>query len=113
MWHHCRWKNSTPFFISAKLEPLPKAAEHTNADWTSDCSFFSIHANDNQVKEGFRRGEFHLHSEQSQSHRGRQILRLTFAFLSPKVPVEKICKRRRAHGSDQTAKRSSGLPRSV
>src|SRR2546430_7443215 len=35
---------------------------------------------------------------------------LTFAFLSPKVPVANNCKGRRAHGSDQTAKGSPRLP---
>src|SRR6266849_6357513 len=38
---------------------------------------------------------------------------LTFAFFSPKVPMEKICKERRAHDSDQKAKRSSQLPRGL
>src|SRR6266850_1590857 len=38
---------------------------------------------------------------------------LTFAFFSPKLPVEKFCEWRRAHAADKEAKRSSGLPRRV
>jgi hypothetical protein len=33
-----------------------KDAEHSNVGWASGYSFFNRHANDNQVKEGFRRG---------------------------------------------------------
>jgi len=33
-----------------------KDAEHSNVGWASGYSFFSKHTNDNQVKEGFRRG---------------------------------------------------------
>jgi hypothetical protein len=40
----------------------------------------------------------------------KQKTGLTFAFVSPKVPVENFSPRRRGHGPDQTAKRSARLP---
>src|SRR6266446_795238 len=52
-------------------------------------------------------------AEEGGESNAKQKRSLTFAFFSPKVPVEKICKRRRAHGSNQTAKRGSRLSRGV
>jgi hypothetical protein len=51
------------------------------------------------------------HKEERRENATKEKLSLTFAFFSPKVPVEKFGVWRRAHGTDQAAKRSPRLSR--
>jgi repressor LexA len=95
--HHRQSKNRRDFqfFIPQNSNPVPQAAEREQRGVNSNASFSRTPGYDNRVKNGFTLEHSTYPTGTGEYLQQAENLRLTFAFFSPKVPVEKPSEWRR------------------